>query len=106
MNRDLPDSGAEAPPRSAGEIRKQLADLAIVRAAAERHGTPDFASTLGMQSICLHQDALLRELRAAEMLESGADVELVVNGGSAVQFSTSPGDPRPDSNEPAKSPAN
>lgn len=87
MNRNLADAGAKTSPRSTNEVKKQLADLSIVREAAEGHGTPDFASRLGMQSIVLHQNSLQQELRAAEMLESGADVEIVLDGDPVVQHS-------------------
>ena len=87
MNLDLLNPGAKSSPRSTQEVKSQLDDLAIVRRTAESHGAPDFASKLGLQSIHLHQDSLQRELRAAEMLESGADVELVLDGDPVIQHS-------------------
>ncbi len=87
MNRNRTLEGAVASPRPSNEIKKQLADLAIVRAAAERFGNPDFASQIGLQSICLHQNLLLDELKASEMLESGTDVELILDGDPVVQHS-------------------
>src|SRR5438093_1067377 len=38
-------------PRSIKEIRRQLADLARVKAAAGAYGTPDFASQVGMRTV-------------------------------------------------------
>ena len=70
----------QAPPRSTREIKRELADLATVKAKAEAHGTPDFASRIGLQSILGHEQELVEELRAAEMLESGSAAELVFDG--------------------------
>jgi hypothetical protein len=58
------------PPRSTSEIREQLAALNKVKTQALAYGTPDFASQVGMQSILRHEQELLEELRAAELLES------------------------------------
>lgn len=67
-------------PRSAAEVRRQLADLAKVRDAALAYGTPDFASRAGLEAILGHERSLLGELRAAELLESGGAAEVTVNG--------------------------
>jgi hypothetical protein len=73
--------------RSVSEIRRQLADLAEVRRVAESYGTPDFASQVGLESLTLHQESLHEELRAAEMLESGTAIELVLDGDPVTQHS-------------------
>lgn len=70
----------QSPPRSTREIKRQLADLAKVKSQAEAYGTPDFASRISLQSLCDHEQELLEELRAAEMLESGSAAELVFDG--------------------------
>src|SRR5260370_39932735 len=67
-------------PRTASEIHKQLTDLDEVRRVAEEYGSRDFASQVGLESITHHQESLREELRAAEMLESGSAVELVLDG--------------------------
>lgn len=77
MNSNFFDEGVESSPRSTHEIKQQLADFEKVRKLAENYGTPDFASTLGMQSICNLLDSLQQELRVAEWLEQKADVERV-----------------------------
>lgn len=87
MNSEPQAEGGNSQPRSSREIKKQLADLSKVRAAAEHYGTPDFASRLGMRSILKHQTILSEELQAAEMLESGAAVELILDGDPVVQHS-------------------
>ncbi len=51
-----------------------------MKAKAEAHGTADFASRIGLQSLLGHEQELLEELRAAEMLESGSAAELVFGG--------------------------
>jgi hypothetical protein len=74
------NTNAPANPRSAEEVRRQLADLAKVRDAARAYGTPDFASRAGLEAILGHERSLLEELRAAEMLESGGAAAVTVNG--------------------------
>ena len=53
------------------EIRRQLADLARLRETAQAYGSRDFASRVGLDAIVGHEQSLLEELHAAEMLESG-----------------------------------
>ena len=76
-------------PRPAAEIQRQLADLAGVKQAAEAYGTPDPASQAGMTSLLAHEQELKAELRAAELLASNCDAEIVLDGdpvqGHAVQ---------------------
>lgn len=60
-----------APHRLSSEIRRQLADLDLVKVAAEAYGVRDFASQLQMESILGHREELLAELRAAEQAELG-----------------------------------
>lgn len=64
-------------PRSVSEIKTQLSELTEVRRIAEAYGARDFASQIGLESIKKHEQSLRAELQAAEMLESGSDVELV-----------------------------
>jgi hypothetical protein len=73
-------TAADAPPRSSQDVRAQLTDLAKVKAITSAYGTPDFASRLGMQGVLGHEEELLEELRAAEMVESGSTGELVFDG--------------------------
>ncbi|HEY7429083.1 MAG TPA: hypothetical protein VH682_32950 [Gemmataceae bacterium] len=73
-------NGFQSPPRSAQEIKRQLADLAKVKAKADAYGVRDFASQLGLQSLRGQEQSLIEELRAAEMLESGSAAELVFGG--------------------------
>jgi hypothetical protein len=70
----------QSPPRSKREVERQLADLAKVKAKAETYGMPDFASKIGLQSILCHEQDLREELRAAELLESNSDAEIVFDG--------------------------
>ncbi len=70
MNHDPCEPGAESSPRSSSEIKKQLAELANVRACAEHYGAIDFASQIGMRSILLHEASLQAELGEAEQRES------------------------------------
>ena len=76
-------------PRSAAEVRRQMADLAKLRDAARAYGAPDFASRVGLDAILGHEKSLLEELRAAEMLESASAAELAFDGdpvwGHAIQ---------------------
>ena len=74
------DTSFHAEPRSASEVRRQLADLAKVRDAARAYGARDFASRAGLDAIHGHEQSLLEELRAAEMLESGSAAEIVFDG--------------------------
>ncbi|HVS40596.1 MAG TPA: hypothetical protein VMS17_33885 [Gemmataceae bacterium] len=67
-------------PRSAAEVRRQMADLAKVRDAARAYGARDFASRAGLDAMLGHEQSLLEELRAAEMLESGSATEIVFDG--------------------------
>jgi hypothetical protein len=80
MTTTLENTNTPVHPRSAAEIRRQVADLAKVRDAARAYGTPDFASRAGLEAILEHERSLLEELRAAEMLESGGAAEVTVNG--------------------------
>lgn len=79
----------DAEPRTAAEVRRQLADLAKVRDAARAYGARDFASRAGLDAIVGHEQSLLQELHAAEMLESGSAAELAFDGdpvqGHAIQ---------------------
>ncbi|MCX7011168.1 MAG: hypothetical protein NTW86_01140 [Candidatus Sumerlaeota bacterium] len=67
-------------PRSSRIIREQLADLASVKKETLAYGTPDFASRMGRESILRHEAELQEELRAAELIESGANLEIGVEG--------------------------
>jgi hypothetical protein len=57
-----------------------LADLAKVKGTAEAFGPRDFASRTALEGLRGHEEELREELRAAEMLESGSDLELVFAG--------------------------
>jgi hypothetical protein len=74
------NKNAQVNPRSAAEVRRQLADLTKVRDAARAYGTPDFASRAGLEAILGHERSLLEELHAAEMLESGGIAEVTIDG--------------------------
>ena len=67
-------SVGEGSPRPSSEIREQLAEFAVVRASAERHGVLDHASRIGMQSILIHEASLRAELKSAEQQESNAGI--------------------------------
>lgn len=78
-------SGLRGSPRSTAEIREQLADLVKVKASATAYGKPNFASQIAMQSILGHEQELVEELRAAELLESNNAAELVLGGDPVCQ---------------------
>lgn len=67
-------------PRSVPEIKRQMADLAKVKAKAEERGASDFASQIMRQSLRSHEQELIEELHAAELLESNNAAELVFDG--------------------------
>ncbi|HTU90808.1 MAG TPA: hypothetical protein VMF69_12085 [Gemmataceae bacterium] len=69
MTDSIAHDGVPIAYRTSAEIREQLADLAKLKAQAEQLGTADFASRIGMQSILEHEQALLKELCAAQQLE-------------------------------------
>ncbi len=56
-------------PRFTAEIREQLSDLGKVIEVARRHGTRDFASQVGWESLILHEQELLAELAESEIYE-------------------------------------
>ena len=58
--------GHIAPPRSVGEIKRQIADLTTIKSAADTYGVRDFASQVGMDTVFSHEAELVKELRAAE----------------------------------------
>ncbi len=64
-------------PRFSAEIREQLSDLRKVIEVARRHGTRDFASQVGWESLILHEQELMDELAESELYEqtqkSGAE---------------------------------
>lgn len=78
MNTTIPIG--EQRPRASTEIKRQLVDLMAVKQTAQQHGTPDFASKAGLASIQSHEGNLREELHAAELLESDADAELILDG--------------------------
>jgi hypothetical protein len=61
-------------------IEEQLRDLSHVLDAARTYGTPDAASEFGLASLIGHQQELLDEKRAAQLLASAADAEVVLEG--------------------------
>ncbi len=87
----VPAAPVDAEPRTAAEVRRQLADLVKVRDAARAYGARDFASRAGLEAIIGQEQSLLQELHAAEMLESGSAMELAFDGdpvqGHAIQAS-------------------
>ena len=80
MSKTAQNTNAHADPRAAAEVRRQLADLARLRETARAYGTPDFASRVGLDSILGHEQSLLEELRAAELLESESAAEIAFDG--------------------------
>ena len=74
-------------PRPASLVKEQLTDLSKVRESMERHGIADFASQMAMQAVQNESARLLDELRAAELLESGHDVQLEFAGDPVVAHS-------------------
>lgn len=56
--------------RSVAEIQQQLSAFEDVMARAEEYGNPDFASTVGLESIRAHHKELLNELVAAAAYEA------------------------------------
>jgi hypothetical protein len=91
VSMDLLNMRVNSSPRSTSEVRNQLAELAVVLRAAEGYGSADFASRMGLDSIYHHQRTLQSELKAADMLESGADVELVLDGDPVADHSVQAG---------------
>ncbi len=69
-------------PRLTSEIREQLSDLRKVIETARRHGTRDFASQVGWESMLLHERELLKELAESERYENDqkAASKLVMRG--------------------------
>ena len=67
-------------PRPAKEIKKQLAELANIKKEIEEYTPKDFAVEITRLSLCKEEDRLKEELLAAEMLESGNDMKLSLNG--------------------------
>ena len=70
-----------APPRRSREVQEQLDDLSRVVALAAARRPTDFAGRQHLRSMERHSDRLREELRAALLLESDADAELVFEGG-------------------------
>lgn len=68
-------------PGIADEIRRQLADADALCQEFEQAGELDFASAATLQSVRNLRQRMQEELRAAEMLESGADAEFSLDGG-------------------------
>jgi hypothetical protein len=67
-------------PRPSAEIKQQLAEFRDVRQSAETYGTPDFASLMSLRSLKRQETLLQEELRAAQMVESVYDAEVIVSG--------------------------
>jgi hypothetical protein len=65
-------------PRSVEIIKRQIADLAKVKASSEHDYKVDFASSLFFDVMDSHEEGLKEELKAAEWLESQSDVELAL----------------------------
>ena len=68
-------------PRSTGEVRRQLADLESTIALATGRADGSFAAKLHLLSMDRQKVRLLDELRAAELLESVADAEVLFRDG-------------------------
>ena len=69
------------PPRRSAEVQNQLDDLSrVISLAADRKPT-DFAGRQHLRSMKLHREGLQEELRAALLVESEADAELIFSGG-------------------------
>jgi hypothetical protein len=62
-------------PRSVEIIKKQLADLAKVKAISDYNANIDFASRIFLDSMNSHEQDLIEELKAAELLETKSDIE-------------------------------
>ena len=67
--------------RSSESVREQLDDLSRVVALAAARNPTDFAGRQHLRSMERHRDRLRSELRAALLLESAADAELLFEGG-------------------------
>ncbi|MDR1086549.1 MAG: hypothetical protein LBP22_17250 [Deltaproteobacteria bacterium] len=57
-------------PRSVEIIKEQLAELADVTASVNIEAPVDFATKITLDSLSLHKEDLLEELKAAELLSS------------------------------------
>jgi|GEM_PF-2245597 len=69
-------------PRPKSVIQDQLEDLRKVRALADEHGVHGFVDRIRMKNLIKEEEKLKEELLAAEMLESGNDIELSLDGQS------------------------
>jgi hypothetical protein len=69
-----------ADPRPESEVRSQLEELRNLISASRAVASDDFASELSLESLVTHEADLLQELRAAEMITSGSDLEVVLDG--------------------------
>jgi hypothetical protein len=67
-------------PRRPDEIRRQLDELRDILQDARAYGAADFAAEITLASLQSHEAELVEELAAAEMIISGADLELVLDG--------------------------
>jgi len=65
--------------RATPRIQEQLKDLDEVIQVAEKYGTPDFASELGMRSLLTHRQELLDELQTAEGLETRPSIDIRID---------------------------
>lgn len=74
------DTATSAQPRLVEEIRRQMAEAEALCQEFEQAGELDFASAATLQSIRNLRLRMQEELRAAEMLESGADAEFSLDG--------------------------
>jgi hypothetical protein len=69
-------------PRDVETIKKQLDDLAKVKATSDCNLRVDFASSLFLDSMDAHEKELKEELKAAEWLQTKLDLELSLIGSS------------------------
>jgi hypothetical protein len=67
-------------PRPVSVVESQLREFRAACKSAHKYGAPDFASQIALDSMQKHEEELMEELKAAQLLESDADAEFSVNG--------------------------
>jgi len=69
-----------SPPRATALIKEQLADLEKVKSSFDNAEPLDFSERMTLQSFNRLEEKLKEELRAAEMIESKSDLEIILDG--------------------------
>jgi len=67
-------------PRPVSVVESQLREFRAACKSANKYGAPDFASQIALDSMQNHEEELMEELKAAQLLESDADAEFSVSG--------------------------